>query len=103
MCRSLLFSHLALNVLNWVIVRSLDMHTVDQLLRETKVHQFDMPFSVKQDIFGFHIPVGNALDIMQKLKNEDNLGGIETSGLWVKLLLSPEVRENFAAGAIVEL
>jgi hypothetical protein len=38
--------------------------TVIDLLREAKIDEFEMPFSIYEDVFRFQVSIGNALFLM---------------------------------------
>ena len=77
--------------------------TVFKLLCKSKVDQLEVPISINEHVFGFHVSVGNALALMKEFKNEDHLGHIKSGSIFVKARCSPQICEYFATWAIIQL
>lgn len=77
--------------------------TLLHLLGEAKVHQFQVPVGVNQDVLGLHVAVCDSVDPVQVLQHERDLGSIELGHGLLKLGGATQVGKDFAARAIVEL
>lgn len=62
-----------------------------------------MPCSVEEDILRFEIAVGDALALVQEFEYQDDLSEIEARDMFGKAALAPQVGEDFAAGAVIQL
>lgn len=62
-----------------------------------------MTLSVYENILGLHIPICNALDVMQELQDQDNLCGVEPGRVEVEPSCSSEISKDLSSWAVVEL
>lgn len=62
-----------------------------------------MTFSVYENILGLHIPICNALDVVQELQYQDNLCGVEPGRVEVEPSCTPEISKDLSSWAVVEL
>ena len=76
---------------------------ISQPLGKPKIHQLDVPFGVEKQVFGLHIPVGDApLGLVEILQYQNYLGSVEACHLLVEASVLAQVREQLAAGDIVQ-
>lgn len=85
------------------IPRQTEQPTILYFLCEAKVDQLKVPLGVNEYVLGLEVAVGDALALVQKLQDQDNLGGVELRGGLVEAACAAEIAEDFAAGAVVEL
>lgn len=62
-----------------------------------------MALGVYENILGLHIPICNALDVVQELQNQDNLRGVEAGGIEVEPSCTSEIPEDLSSRTVVEL
>lgn len=77
--------------------------TVLELFGKPKVYQLQVPVGIDQHIFRLHVSVCDALALMEELQDEDHLGNVETSSIFIEASGSPQVSEDLATWAIVKL
>lgn len=71
-------------------------------LREAEVHQLQVAGRVEEDVLGLQVTVGDALRFVQELEDQHDLGGVEARGRFGEAPRAPQVREDLAAGTVVE-
>ena len=74
-----------------------------KLFRKTKIHQLQMTLRIDEHVLGLHIPVCDALVLMEEFEDKDHLGHIEPSSVFIEACCSTQVSEDLAPGAVVEL
>lgn len=62
-----------------------------------------MTLGINEDVLRLHVSICDALDIVQEPEDQDNLCGVESSGIDVEISSSPQVSEDLSSRAIVEL
>uniref|UniRef100_A0A7S3IL17 Uncharacterized protein n=1 Tax=Strombidium inclinatum TaxID=197538 RepID=A0A7S3IL17_9SPIT len=65
-------------------------------LGEAEIGEFDVTIEADQDVLGLQVPVEN-FGLMQVLKSQSYLGGIELGARFVEALLSREMSENLTS------
>lgn len=62
-----------------------------------------MSFRINQDILRLHVPICNSLDVVEEFQYQDNLCGIESSGVDVESSCIPQISEDLPSRAVVKL
>ena len=62
-----------------------------------------MAVRVDKHVLRLHIPIRNALMLMEEFEDEYHFGDIEAGSVLVKMCRSPEIGKDFATRAIVQL
>lgn len=57
---------------------------IANLLGKPKVNQFDVSFSIKQDILRFEVAISYSLNIMEVFNSQSDFGSIELRGVFIK-------------------
>lgn len=74
-----------------------------QLFRKPKIHQLQMTVRINEHVLGLHVSVCDTLVLMKEFEDEDHLGHVEPSSVFVEACRSAQVREDLTPWAIVEL